>query len=84
MTARQLEEWKVFEDLEPFSHERLDVLFGYVVQTLLNVNRGKKAPIKLDDCVLRFGDSVKARRKADWRAMKKTAMMLTKLSEGAE
>lgn len=55
ITFRQLSEWGAYAELEPFDEERADLRAGSIVQAILNVNRGKRRPYTLKDCVLPFG-----------------------------
>lgn len=58
ITARQLEEWRAYADLEPFDEERADARAASVVMAVLNTapNRRKGTPLaELDGCMLKFG-----------------------------
>lgn len=55
MSTWQFQEWRAYADLEPFDEMRADLRAAHIVQTLLNVHRGKgKPPVELEDCVLKF------------------------------
>lgn len=41
MGARELAEWEVFNEFEPFGEEREDLRMGILASTIANVNRGK-------------------------------------------
>lgn len=56
MTAKEFHEWRVYDDLEPFDETRADLRAASIVCAILNVNRGKRRPFKLEECMLRFGD----------------------------
>jgi hypothetical protein len=80
ITARQLQEWMTFSELEPFGEERGDYRAASIVQVIANVNRdSKKHPdaFPIADFLLRFGDSVlpKAKQK-DWKQLKAAAMYI--------
>lgn len=72
MTARQFIEWQVFYALDPFGELRADYRAASIVQMIANVNRGKGAPYKLKDFLLKFGESEPAKARP-WREQK--AMM---------
>lgn len=58
ITGRQFNEWRAYEELEPFGEVRADYRAASIVQALLNtrVNRPRGKPaIELKDCVVRFG-----------------------------
>jgi hypothetical protein len=56
MSARQFSEWRAYHDLEPFDEERADIRAGSIVQAIFSTSRRKGSPpIKLMDCVVRFG-----------------------------
>jgi hypothetical protein len=78
MTAIQFQEWVIFAGMEPFGPERMDSLFGSVVQVIANSNRDRKkkrTPYTLKECTLNFGDApaINVKPKADWRSMKSLA-----------
>jgi hypothetical protein len=57
MSARQFNEWRAYADLEPFDEVRADYRAAQVVQVLLNTYRKKgKAPVRLEECLLHFGE----------------------------
>lgn len=58
MSARQFHEWRAYDDLEPFDEERADIRAGSIVQAIFATAPGRRRgspPIKLMDCVVRFG-----------------------------
>jgi hypothetical protein len=56
MTAKQFRQWELYDEVEPIGDVRSDYQSAQIVQTLYNVNRGKKdKPLKIQDCVLKFG-----------------------------
>jgi len=70
MTSVQLQEWKTFEKQHMFSDERLEYLFASLVQTMLNIIRGRKGkPVDLENVHLRFGDDIPVKI-TDWRTMR--------------
>ncbi len=83
MTARQLTEWLIFSELEPFDSERNDYRFGSIVQVLANAHRDiKKHPkgFTLDDVTLFFGDKERSKPKPQsWQEMKMIAYQMTAL-----
>jgi hypothetical protein len=80
MTGKQLQEWLVYAQLEPFDEEREDYRTASVVQAFINMNRDtKKHPdgFKLDDVVLRFGDNTPPPPvQQDWQRMKAITMAI--------
>lgn len=87
MTIRQFEEWKDYEDLEPFGEIREDIRNANIVQALYNIHRKKGAPrIKLSDCVVNFGKkgapeqpkTVEDRRKEVRKTMEMLMMIYNK------
>lgn len=57
MTAKQFRAWEMYAEMEPFGEERADFRAASIVQMIYNVNRGKGVrAIKLDQCLLRFGE----------------------------
>lgn len=61
ISTKQLEEWRVYADLEPFDEERADLRSAQIVQTLVNLFRAKGRPsVRLQDCKLRFGGTPEA------------------------
>jgi len=55
MSFRQFMEWRAYADMEPFDEVRADQRTADIVRTLINLNRGKRKAISLEDCVLKFG-----------------------------
>jgi hypothetical protein len=95
MTAQQLEEWKVFDRLEPFGPERDDQRVAHIVTTLLNLHRNEeKHPehFTLHDGGVFFGEDaddvaaeiekkkVVSQPKQDWRQMQR---MMKQHKDGA-
>ena len=57
ISIREFFEWRAYSDIEPFDATRADYRAASIVRAILNVNRPKgKAPVKLKDCVLEFGE----------------------------
>lgn len=62
MTARQLNEWLAFAELEPFDMEVENARFAQIVAAIANVNRRKGVPAKsVAHFMLKFGDAVAAK-----------------------
>jgi hypothetical protein len=64
-TSRELSEWMVYYELEPFGEERADLRSGIVASTIANVNRDpkkQKKPYSPQDFLPKFegGEGVKA------------------------
>jgi len=57
ITARQLQEWRVYADLEPFDEERADIRAASIVQAIFNSPRKKKDRVTLKECMVTFGGS---------------------------
>jgi len=65
ISSEEFAGWMAMERIEPSMPERADVLVGYIVSAILNVNRGKKArTISIDECILRFGKNQERRRQS--------------------
>lgn len=81
MTLKQLREWMVYEELEPFGNDREEYLIGSVIQLLANVHRGKERkhrPYSLDDSTPNFGDRPRMKKgTSDWRAIKEATREMT-------
>ena len=81
MTSRQLKEWFIFMEMEPFGDDRDDLRSGLIVQTLLNIFRDRKkksSAFKLAECVVPGGDNFEKTAVAaatSWQQMKMTAMI---------
>jgi predicted trehalose synthase len=90
MTAEQLQEWRAYGDLEPFDEERADSRSGHIVQTLINLQRGRGKPrVALEDCVLKFGKPHVVRTtpeeaRAGVRAAMQTLMTMQKVAAKAK
>ena len=57
MPATLFRAWEMYNEVEPFGELRADYRAAHIVQTLINVNRGKdQKPITLDECLLKFGE----------------------------
>lgn len=66
MSARQFNEWRAYADLEPFDEVRADYRSAQIVQVLLNTYRKKgKAPVRLEECLLPFGEPDTQPKSAD-------------------
>lgn len=61
MSVRQFMEWRAYADLEPFDETRADLRAASIVCAILNVNRGRRRPVPLEDCMLRFGSAAGAK-----------------------
>lgn len=85
MSAELFNEWRLFDELEPFGPERADYRAASIVSMLANQNRNSKKkpkPYTIEECRLMFGDAAltKIKPKADWKAMKAIAVMMTEES----
>jgi NAD-dependent DNA ligase len=80
MTAKQLQAWVHFAEIEPFTFDRelrADYRAASIVQVIANVNRGKgQRPYKIDDFVIRFDDDYKPTRKQTWQEQQKIAYLI--------
>ena len=66
MSIRHFQEWRAFADLEPFDEVRADYRSAQIVQAFYSIHRKKGAqPVKLQDCLLRFGPAVETPRSAE-------------------
>jgi hypothetical protein len=71
LSAKQLDEWRAFERLEPFPVERADWHFASIVAVLSNIYRGKGKPAKATkEFLLRFGDDVEQKKPQTWQEQK--------------
>lgn len=63
LTAKQLVEWKQYNELEPFDEVRADIRAAQIVQALINVNRGRnQRAVTIKDVLLKFGEDVESRQ----------------------
>lgn len=73
MSLWQFREWRAYADLEPFDETRADLRAASIVQTIVNMNRDRKrhpTPVKLSECVLRFGEEEQRKPAKTWQEMK--------------
>lgn len=71
MTVHERRDWLIYAGLDPFGEEREDHRNAHVVQTLINLYRGKNRPVrKLHEFVLPFGDYVTVKPQMSWQSMK--------------
>jgi hypothetical protein len=59
--SRELSEWQIYFDMEPFGEERADLRAGIVAATIANVNRDakrRKKPFRPQDFMPSFGKRV--------------------------
>jgi len=88
MSSLQLQEWMVYNELDPIGEERKDQRAGAIVSAVYNVNRSKKrraSPFTIQECSPMFGDAVRTHgdgKKMPWQMMKQIAMALTASSRG--
>ena len=77
ITYEELLEWYNYAQLEPFGEIREDYRNAHVVSTLININRDPKRskPVKMEDCLLLFGDTPKPKRKQSWQEQKSVAKL---------
>lgn len=79
ISFRQLKEWMVYADLEPFDEVRADIRTAHIISTLANVNRDPKKRRKafdIADCLLHFGDSRPPKKVKSARDMENVAKMI--------
>lgn len=58
MTSRELTEWQVYSNLEPWGEEREDLRSGMATSPLLNIQMGKKGKkSKPSDWIMDFVDA---------------------------
>lgn len=71
MSLKQLDEWMLFEQLEPFPADQAIWHSAYIVATLCNIHRGKgKAAKKVSEFVLPFGDAESYKKQQTWQEQK--------------
>lgn len=65
-------EWRAYDELEPLGDDRADIRTAHIVQTLVNLHRGKnREPYKLSEFVLPFGDYKRpVPQQQSWQVMK--------------
>ena len=86
--SQQFLEWKAYAQLAPFTEERMDIRFGTINNTLVNMWRDtkkRKEPWPLDLSIPRFGDMPAAAppRTQTWQEMKAIGMMMAQASQKA-
>lgn len=85
MTARQLDEWRMFEQLEPFAVERSDWHFASIVGALSNIHRGKNKAAKPTSAFrLQFGDDKPVVKQQTWQEQKAIMQQHFKLMDLAD
>jgi hypothetical protein len=87
MKPRQLVEWMVYADLEPFDEMRNDIRVAQIVASLWNSDRDPKkrpAPFTLADVLLRFGDTPSMKKPQTWQEKKAIGKMWAGLFNAQE
>lgn len=56
MSFKQFQEWIEYGQLEPFDETRQDYRTASIVATLINLKRGKRKALTLEDVRVMFGD----------------------------
>jgi hypothetical protein len=77
MTAKRFRDWMRYAEVEPFRFDkelRADYRIAHVVQTLVNLNRGKSPARPLKDFLLPFDDATP--KKKTWQEMQRAAYMI--------
>lgn len=70
ISVHEFREWQAYYKIEPFGEERQDLRIASIVATILNVVRKKgKAPIRIRDAMIRFGEPV-AKKARPWQQLK--------------
>ena len=58
LSSKELTEWMIYYELEPFGEDREDFRMGVVASTIANVNRSKNSKVyKPQDFIPKFGDT---------------------------
>jgi len=80
ISARELTEWMVYYQLEPFGEERADLRAGIIGSTIANVNRGKGGKVFTpQDFMPKF-----ARPRQTWREQLKVVELLNTAFNGED
>ncbi len=81
MDMDELREWAAYERIEPFLRERLDwnmAKLDWVIRSIVS-----KKPVKIDDCLLVWGDSGKSREPQSTEQMRASlSALMSAASEG--
>jgi len=83
ISNKELIEWMVFADLEPFDEERADVRAAAIRATLLNIHRRQGTPVVTPlECMTHFGDSEPPPHKQTWQEQKAICRMYSTMVGG--
>lgn len=79
MTAKQLREWQLYDELEPFGKERDSYLAASICQALWNIARDTaKYPEgwPLDDFLVYFGDDIPLKKASPKQTVQQQELLL--------
>ncbi|KKN42012.1 hypothetical protein LCGC14_0717720 [marine sediment metagenome] len=77
MTAKDLREWEIYYELEPFGAPALNLNFGRLLALFMNIHRGKGTSSVSAESVT-FGDFAKRGIRQSVEEMKSVLMALVK------
>lgn len=80
VSSRELTEWMVYYELEPFGEERSDLRAGIVASTVANANRTKGKAYKPQDFMPKF----ERRGPRSWQEMMATVERMNALFGGKD
>lgn len=63
MSFKQFREWIAYAEVEPFDETREDYRTASIVATLINLKRGKRKALSLEDVRIMFGDEKKIEKR---------------------
>lgn len=80
ISSKELTEWMVYYELEPFGEEREDLRMGIICSTIANANRGKNSrAFKPQDFIPKFD-----KKRQTWQEQLQTVEVLNKLFKGED
>ena len=84
MSSEELSEWMAYARIEPLPAQRIDYLAAMVAAVIANTARDPKAhprPFTIKEFLPRWAASSEE-REMDWEALKRRAMLITRLMGG--
>ncbi len=80
ISSRELTEWMVYYEIEPFGEERADLRSGIIASTIANVNRGKGGKAyKPSDFIPKFEE-----KRQTWQEQLRAVEILNKVFKGED
>lgn len=81
ISSKELSEWAVYYELEPFGEERDDLRMGVISSTIANVNRSKNSKVyKPQDFIPKFGEQ----HRQTWQQQLKAVEVINQIFHGED